>query len=252
MHSGWERNQIYNEDCLTGLKRLPDESVDLVITDPPFAIDFTPLRDNYKRHPHLVLGGYQEVKTVDYPDFTRNWMTQIRRVLKESGAAFIFSGWNNLKDILVTADALNLITVNHLIWKYQFGVVCKYRFVTSHYHCLYLCKDNKQRKFFHNARFSSDDRTATGRSKRYADLEDVWTIQREYWHGDMKTPTKLPGELIRKILAYTSEPGDLVLDPFLGSRQVAVISRESGRDYIGFEIVPAYFEFAKNRLAEMP
>ena len=83
---------------------------------------------------------------------------------------------------------------------------------------------------------------------RYQDMEDVWTIKREYWHGDKKTPTKLPAALIEKILAYTSEEDDLVLDPFLGSGQVAMISRMKKRDYIGFEIVKEYYEFAKERL----
>ncbi|NLN94069.1 MAG: site-specific DNA-methyltransferase [Candidatus Hydrogenedens sp.] len=244
------RNKIYNEDCLTGMTRLPDASVDLVITDPPFAISFTSQQESYNRHASLVIDGYQEILPEEYPCFTRNWMTQIRRVLKESGAAFVFSGWTNLKDILVAADDLGFITVNHIIWKYQFGVVCKYRFVSSHYHCLYLCKNEKERKFFHNARYGPRDRTERGRSKRYEDLEDVWTIRREYWHGDLKTPTKLPSEIIRKILAYTSEKGDLILDPFLGSGQVAVVSRELGRDYIGFEIAQPYFEFALSRLQE--
>jgi len=79
-------------------------------------------------------------------------------------------------------------------------------------------------------------------------MEDVWTIKREYWHGDKKTPTKLPAELVEKILAYASEEGDLVLDPFLGSGQVAVVSKMHGRRYAGFEIVAEYFDFAKQRL----
>ena len=64
----------------------------------------------------------------------------------------------------------------------------------------------------------------------------------------MKTPTKLPAELIEKILDYSSQKGDIVLDPFLGSGQVAVVSKMKGRHYIGFEIVPAYYEFARERL----
>ncbi len=64
----------------------------------------------------------------------------------------------------------------------------------------------------------------------------------------MKTPTKLPAELIGKILDYSSQKGDVVLDPFLGSGQVAVVSKMKERHYIGFEIVPAYYEFARERL----
>lgn len=243
-------NQLHNMDCIEGMKTLSDASIDLVITDPPFAIAFKSKRNNYNRTAGHVLDGYTEITEEAYPEFTLNWMSQVYRVLKKSGALFVFSGWNNLKDLLVAADALGFITVNHLIWKYQFGVVCKHRFVTSHYHCLYLCKHERKRKFFHNARHGPDEKTLRGGSKRYRDLEDVWEIPREYWHGDVKTPTKLPAELIRKILAYTSEPGDIVLDPFSGSGQVPVVSHTLGRQYIGYEIVPEYAAFAQKRLEE--
>ena len=78
----------------------------------------------------------------------------------------------------------------------------------------------------------------------------MWIINREYWNGDIKTPTKLPLELISKILFYSSEEGDVVLDPFLGSGQVAVVSKMHKRKYLGFEIVKEYFDFAKKRLDE--
>lgn len=243
-------NHIFNQDCVKGMRGLPAGSVDLIITDPPFAIDFKSKRNNYHRKAGSVIEGYSEIDSANYPAFTLRWMRQAHRLLKESGALFVFSGWNNLKDLLVAADELGFITVNHLIWKYQFGVVCKRRFVTSHYHCLYLCKDEQKRKFLHNARFGPAEKTEAGGSRRYRDMEDVWDIQREYWHGDIKTPTKLPAEIIRKILAYTSEPGDIVLDPFIGSGQVPVVCRELGRQYLGFEIVPDYYAFALKRLED--
>ena len=80
-------------------------------------------------------------------------------------------------------------------------------------------------------------------------MEDVWVIKREYWTGDIKTPTKLPRQLIEKILDYSSLEGDLVLDPFLGSGQVPVVAQEHKRRFVGFEIVPEYFDFAAKRLA---
>ncbi len=243
-----EFNKIYNMDCVSGMAMLPQECVDLIITDPPFAIDFRAQRSNYNRTGSRVLEGYNEIAANDYLDFTRSWMTQAYRVLSTRGSAFVFSGWNNLKDILIASDEIGFTTVNHIIWKYQFGVVCKRRFVTSHYHCLFLCKDDKKRKFFNCARFDGASRDENGGSLRYRDMEDVWVIKREYWHGDKKTPTKLPAALIEKILQYTSEEGDLVLDPFLGSGQVAVVSKMHGRKFIGFEIVDEYFQFAQERL----
>jgi len=240
-------NTIYNMDCVEGMKNIPAQSVDLCLTDPPFAIDFKAKRGNYNRKDSRVLEGYCEVSEKDYLAFTRNWMTEVKRVLKEDGSMYVFSGWNNLKDILITLDDLCFTTVNHLIWKYQFGVVTSRKFVTSHYHCLYVCLDDKKRKFFPYSRFGKEEKDKGG-SLSYKDREDVWVINREYWTGDIKTPTKLPAEIIRKILAYSSEAGDVVLDPFLGSGQVAVVSKMEGRQYIGFEIVKDYCDFANERL----
>ncbi len=243
-------NNIYNMDCVEGMKHLPDKSIDLVITDPPFAIEFKAKRNNYNRTQSRVLEGYQEIPKDRYYEFTLQWMKEVYRVLKDSGSMYVFSGWNNLKDILIAIDELGFITVNHIIWKYQFGVVTKRKFVTSHYHCLYVCKNDEKRKFFPYSRFNKDDKKDSGRSLHYEDKEDVWYIKREYWNGDQKTPTKLPAELIKKILQYSSEEGDIVMDPFLGSGQVVVVSKMLNRQYIGFEVVKEYYEFSQKRLDE--
>lgn len=235
------RNTIINTDCIAGMRLISDSSVDLIITDPPFAIDFKAKRENYNRAYENVLEGYNEIKQRDYPRFSRSWIEGAYRTLKDSGSMFVFSGWSNLKDILVALDDVGFELVNHIIWKYQFGVVTKNRYVSSHYHCLYVCKDDKKRKFYPNVRFKD------GKS-RYRDMEDVWVINREYWKNEKKTPTKLPSEIIRKILQYTSKKSDLVLDPFLGSGQVAVVSKEMSRNYLGFEMVKEYYDFAKKRI----
>ncbi len=96
--------------------------------------------------------------------------------------------------------------------KYQFGVFTRKKFVTSHYHIIYVVKNPLSYTF--------------NKVEHYP--EDVWSIKREYWKGRQKTPTKLPSELVRKILDFSSNPGDIVLDPFLGSGTVAVVSREMG------------------------
>lgn len=246
----FEIDQVYNMDCVEGMRQIPDDFIDLVITDPPFAIDFKAKRSNYNRTDGRVLEGYNEVLKEDYYDFTLSWMKEVYRVLKDSGSMYVFSGWNNLNDILTALDEIGFHTVNHIIWKYQFGVVTRRKFVTSHYHCLYVCKDDQKRRFYPDSRYSKDATSKSGGSLRYQDMEDVWIIPREYWNGDVKTPTKLPAELIRKILAYSSVENDIVLDPFLGSGQVAVVSKMHNRRYVGFEIVEDYFQFIQRRLTE--
>jgi len=230
------------------MKTIPDETIDLVVTDPPFAINFKAKKANYNRTASRVLSGYNEINVEDYYKFTNNWMRQVKRILKKSGSMYVFSGWNNLKDILTALDVNGFTTINHIIWKYQFGVVTAKKFVTSHYHCLFVCKNDKMRKFFPYSRFKKNAKTSDGKSLHYRDKEDVWIIKREYWTGDDKTPTKLPAEIIKKILQYSSEKNDLILDPFLGSGQVAVISKMLGRKYLGFEIIKSYYDFAYKRL----
>ncbi|KAF6243741.1 site-specific DNA-methyltransferase [Nitrosopumilus sp. b1] len=241
-------NKIYNVNCIQGMSEIPDKKIDLIVTDPPFAINFKATKANYNRTASRVMQGYNEIKPEDYYDFTFQWMSEAFRILKDSGSMYVFSGWNNLKDILMALDDVGFVTINHLIWKYQFGVVTKKKFVTSHYHCLYVCKNPKKRKFYPFSRFKKDSKNKEGRSLHYKDKEDVWEIKREYWTGDEKTPTKLPSEIIEKIMQYSSKRGDLVLDPFLGSGQVAVISKKNGRKFLGFEIVKEYYSFAKKRL----
>ena len=235
-------------NCIKAMQLLRHNKIDLIITDPPFAINFKAKKPNYNRTASRVMKGYNEIKPEDYYDFTFDWMSQAYRILKESGSMYVFSGWNNLKDILMALDDTGFTTINHVIWKYQFGVVTKKKFVTSHYHCLYVCKNEKKRKFYPFSRFKKTSKTKEGRSLHYKDKEDVWNIKREYWTGDEKTPTKLPAELIEKILQYSSKKGDVVFDPFLGSGQVAVLSKSLGRKYLGFEIVKEYYNFAKKRL----
>jgi site-specific DNA-methyltransferase (adenine-specific) len=245
-----EIDRIYLMDCREGMKAMPTGCVDLIVTDPPFAIEFRAKRSNYNRTQSRVLEGYNEIPKEEYYEFTLSWMREAYRVLKDSGSMYVFSGWNNLRDILNAIEEIGFEVVNHIIWKYQFGVFTRRRFVTSHYHCLYVCKDDRLRRFYPDSRFPIDSRENGKGSARYRDMEDVWYIPREYWNGDVKTPTKLPAALIQKILAYSSVEGDVVLDPFLGSGQVAVVAQAMNRHYIGFEIVPEYYHFALRRLQE--
>jgi site-specific DNA-methyltransferase (adenine-specific) len=229
----FHEDTLYEGDALTLLPQVPGGSVDLIVTDPPFAIDFKAQRLNYNRSGSNVLEGYQEIPEEEYGEFTKRWIAEAERVLASTGSMYIFSGWNRLRDILEGIDAAGLNTINHLIWKYQFGVFTKKKYVTSHYHILFVVKDPKRYTF--------------NKIDHYP--EDVWVINREYWKGRKKTPTKLPSELVKKILCYSSNPGDLVLDPFLGSGTVAVVAQKEGRHFLGFEVVPEYCAFAQVALS---
>ena len=218
-----ELNTIYYEDCISNInKRFPENSIDLIIADPPFGINFDGKGAQYNRKSEFVISGYTEISQVNYLEFSKAWIKAIYPVLKDTGSAYIVSGWTNLKDILIAIDEAGFITQNHIIWKYQFGVFTKRKYVTSHYHILFLVKNKK--KYYFN------------KIDHYP--EDVWEIKREYLPGEKKNSTKLPDELVEKLIRYSSKPGDVILDPFMGNGTTAVACIKLNRKYLGFEINP--------------
>ncbi|MGP6206627.1 DNA-methyltransferase [Cuniculiplasma sp. SKW3] len=212
-------DRIDYEDCLTGMKKMPDNSVDLIIADPPFGIGFNGRQGNYNRNENLVKEGYEEILNMSYDEFSRSWITSLYRILKDTGSAYIVSGWNNLDKILNSISSSGLKTINHIIWKYQFGVYTRRKFVTSHYHILYVVK-NEKKYFFNKFEFYP---------------EDVWEIRRDYARGKEKNGTKLPIELVERMINFSSKPGDIVFDPFMGNGTTAISAKKLFRRFYGFE-----------------
>ncbi len=216
----FEVDKVIYGDCIEEMQNLPAESVDMIIADPPFGLDFNSKETLYNRKKANVIGGYKEIEIENYGTFTNKWISQLPRLLKEHGGAWIVSGWTNLKDILNALDKYKLVTINHIIWKYQFGVFTKKKFVTSHYHIIFAVKNPK--KYFFN------------KVEHYP--SDVWDIKRKYQPGIKKNATKLPIEVVKRCIDFGSKPGDLVLDPFMGNGTTAVASLGAYRHFIGFEI----------------
>lgn len=217
--SNFELDSIRFEDCVMGMKQLPDESIDLVIADPPFGIAFDGKSSVYNRDERLVIEGYEETSE-SYHRFTTKWLAELPRIMKPESSAYVFSGWTNLDDVLQGARDAGLVTLNHLIWHYPFGVYTKKRFVTSHYHIVLLVKN--PRKYFFN------------KIENYP--EDVWSVKRQYRTGLAKNATKLPLEVVSRCIDFSSKPGDIVLDPFIGNGTTAVAAKLNFRRFIGFEI----------------
>jgi site-specific DNA-methyltransferase (adenine-specific) len=133
--------------------------------------------------------------------------------MKDDGSMYIVSGWSNLSSIYKALDKLDLYTINHIVWKYNFGVATKSKFVSAHYHIFYISKNKKTKvKFNKNAYFSQVDKDISGRSLQYADMEDVWIINKEYQSSGMKNMNKLPSKLVEKIINYSSDKNDMVCD----------------------------------------
>lgn len=217
-HSPVRQDTICFEDCIKGMERMPPESVDLVVADPPFGIDFSGKESIYNRNRDLVVDSYNEIDA-DYGEFTEQWMASLQKVMKPHATAYVFSGWNHLEDVLRGARLSGLTTINHIIWKYQFGVFTKRKYVTSHYHVLLLAKDPN--KYYFN------------KIEHYP--LDVWDINRKYKVGEVKNGTTLPLEVVKQCIEFSSKPGDLVFDPFMGMGTTAVAAKSVWRHFFGFE-----------------
>ncbi len=235
-------NQHYNLDCVVGCQKyLPDNSIDLIITDPPFAIKADKFESFYNRKKENVLKGYNEINEKDYFDFSLQWLKQAERILKSNGSIYIVSGYTNLIDILNALKQTNLILINHLIWKYNFGLYTKRKYVSSHFHILFLAK-GKNYKFNLECRYRKDERDKNN-NLNYKDRESVWEIKREYQANKVKNKNQLPSELIKKMIMYSSDENDIVCDLFLGSFSTSFNAKKLNRKYCGFEINKTSFNY---------
>ena len=242
--------KILNEDCIKSHK-IDDCSVDLLICDPPFGIEESTFDKHYARNDVTVLPGYVEAPD-DYAEFTKQWMSEGVRALKSNGSMLVIIGHTNLRHVLNTAAYLNLNEVNHIIWKYNFGTNTTRKFVTSHYHILYYTKGKSVNRIFNtNCRFGSHEKDENGKSMLYADLEDVFCINKEFHHSKIKNQNKLPDALLEKLIFYCSQQGDTVGDFFLGNFTTALVAKSCGRIPVGYELNKNAYEIGMKKLSDI-
>jgi site-specific DNA-methyltransferase (adenine-specific) len=247
-----EKYFFYNCDCIEGARKyLRDNTIDLIITDPPYGIGGDKLEKHYNRDESNVIEGYVEVPASQYADFSQKWIKEAERVLKPGGSMYIVSGWTHLRHILNALSGTRLKEINHIIWKYNFGVYTRTKYISSHYHILYYAKPGAKKIFNTNAFFADTEKTEDGGSLNYLDREDVWVINKEYKPGKIKNKNELPSALLKKMILYSSKENDFVADFFLGSFSTAKIALELGRKAIGFEINKTAFDIQMNNIAKI-
>jgi len=229
--------EIYNSDCITGTRKyLEDNSIDLIVTDPPYGIYGDQLHKHYNRQEDYVVDGYVEVAPDEYAAFSFDWIKEAERVLRPGGSMYIVSGYTNLIHIMNALRQTRLVEKNHIIWKYNFGVYTSKKYVSSHYHILYYVKPGAPVTFNTFSRFGSLEKNKQNHSENYRDREDVWIINREFKPGKTKNKNELPEQLLIKILQYSSNENDLVCDFFLGGFSTARVAIGLNRRITGFEI----------------
>lgn len=239
---------IYFEDCIVGMEKLAKESVDLIIADPPFGIDFDGRPNNYNRDRNNVIPGYNEVHSHEYSIFSTMWLAEAKRVLKKYGVMYVFSSWNRLWNVKQAAFHLGLYLHSQLVSIRTFPVYKRWNWVDSVYHILMLLKYKAPRtgKPSHTFNKILTPNSKTGKLRHYprCDLQ----FQETYLRGKKKNGTKLPNELVRHLILTSSNIGDLILDPFLGNGTTAVESLRTNRRVIGFEINQHAMELIKDAI----
>jgi DNA modification methylase len=258
-----EVNQIVCGDSIKVLNEGPEGWVDLVFADPPFNIGY------------LYHGYDDRRKTEDYLKFSEDWMRAVHRALKPTGSFYLAIGDDYAADLCVIARRqIGFNLRNWIIWHYTFGQQPKFKFARSHTHILYFTKDEKEFTFNPDA-----IRVASARQTTYGDAranpkgklpDDVWFLrpqetetpffdpecdtwyvsrvcgtfkEREGWHG-----CQMPIAVLDRIIKSSSNPGDIVLDPFNGSGTTVVSAALLGRNYVGVDQSEAYVGYARKRL----
>jgi DNA modification methylase len=224
--------------------------VDLLIADPPFAIDEKRLARFYTKYPDRVIPGYVFAPE-DYSRFCLAWTVQAYRVLKEHGSMYVVSGWSQGHIVQSTLMKIGFVLINEIIYQYDFPIVAKHKFNSAHCR-IYYCKKHKHSKptFNKHCRYAITDKDEQGKSLHYRDMSSVWYFKQEPRRGTLKHLTKLPDALVHKILAYSSHENNVVADFFLGSGTTAIQAHTMKRQVIGFEKNPKAFQHIIDQLED--
>lgn len=218
-----ELNKIYNADCLEGMKHIPDGSVDLIVTDPPYLMNYKTgyRKDKTHRFNKVILNDDNEQLITDY-------IKECYRVLKDNTAMYMFCSSNKVdffkRELEKTFNIKNMIIWvknNHTAGDLQSAFGRKYEI-------LFLV--NKGRRKFNGKR-----------------LTDIWEYPRVSGNSQLHQNQK-PLELIIECIEKHSNVGDVVFDGFMGSGTTAIACMETGRNYIGFELDEYYFNVTQERI----
>ena len=258
-----KKNNIYQGDCIEQLAKLKKGSIDLVFADPPFNIGYE--YDVYD----------DEQSSEDYLGWCRKWIDGVYRALKPDGTFWLAIGDEYAAELKIESQKAGFHCRSWVIWYYTFGVNCANGFSRSHTHLFHFVKDKKNFTF---VRPNPNVRVKSARQLVYADLRanpngrlpdntwitrpqdaprafspnhDTWYFsrvagtfkEREGFHG-----CQMPEQLLARIIRTSSNPYDLVLDPFGGSGTTLCVAKKLCRHWMGFELSKDYVKHIRKRL----
>lgn len=227
-------------DALELFKGIQNNSVDLIIADPPYNLG----KDYGNNHD---LKGFNE-----YIKFTKQWLLEAKRVLKPTGTIYVFMGVRFISYIYdVLERDLRLSFNSWITWHYTQGLGKTKGFSPRHDDILMFSKSAKYK-------FNLDDVRVPQKyyrernNMRGANPGDVWQFSHVHYSNPNRQdhPTQKPEGIIERMVLASSDIGDVVLDPFSGSGTTLRVCQQLGRNAIGFEMNPEYVESTYKRLAE--
>jgi site-specific DNA-methyltransferase (adenine-specific) len=228
-------NKLYNADCIDILSSIDNESVDLIAVDPPYEIFFE--KNEWDK------------KVLDWNTLCEEYF----RILKPTGNLIVFQGWSNVsetKTILEKKFNLN----NWIIWDRIKGRGAKTNVVSTREDILWF---SKTQNYTYNKIYSNIKKKTGGLGNKNGQpnraLSNVWSDISPIvpWSDERNShPTQKPLQLMERIITIWSNENDLVFDPFMGSGTTGVACVRTGRNFIGMEIDPVYFDMATERIEQ--
>ena len=224
--------KLYNEDCLETIKYIKDKSIDLIVTDPPYKLT--------ARGSSGTMGGYwkgtkaKKGIVFKYNDIEfKSYLPELYRILKDNAILYIMTNNKNLKELLIAGEEAGFKFIKNIIWEKGNKICGKY--YMGCYEYIALFRKGKDKPINNNG---TPDILKIPIKK----LKDV---DNKNLHD-----TEKPVELMKILIENSSNPGEIVLDPFMGIGSTGVACKELGRDFIGIEIDKKYYDIAKERIGE--
>jgi site-specific DNA-methyltransferase (adenine-specific) len=239
--------KIFQGDCLEILAAIPESCVDLIFADPPYFLSNGGITCHAGRMVSVNKGSWDRSRGPDANhEFNRAWLAACQRVLKPNGSLWVSGTAHVIHSVGFAMQQLGMKLLNDISWVKPNpppNLSCRY-FTHATETLIWAAKNQKSRHTFH---YKEMKLLAGGKQ-----MKSVWTIPPpEPWEKRFgKHPTQKPVALLERILLASSNPGDLVLDPFLGSGTTALAALRTSRFFRGIEIDPKWVRVASQRLKE--